>query len=217
MIQKLRKIIEENNSIILLSHFNPDGDAYGSQIGLRESLRLTYPEKDVYAIGSGLKDFYSLIGEMDEVSDEIIEQSLIILLDANELYRFEDQRFLKGKDFVLIDHHIQNATFDFETVIVDTEASSTCELVALIIKELNFKIDSKAANALFLGLLTDSGRFQWVSNFSKVFAIASFLCDNGANPKTIFSKLNVVKQKDYELRNLIAQIENDSEKIEHVK
>lgn len=214
MINKIRKIIEENDSIILVSHFNPDGDAFGSQMGLRQSLRLTYPEKKIYATGTGIKNFFSLIGKVDVVDDEIFEKSLIILLDANELYRFEDQRSLRGKDFILIDHHIQTAKFTFDTLYVDEDASSTCELVLRFIKELDLKIDEVVANSLLLGLTTDTGRFQYAENHQEVFSIAKFLTSKGASLRKIIQRLNHKNDKDLKLRQFIYNnIETDGNVI----
>ena len=203
MFQKIRRLIEENDSIVIVSHFNPDGDAYGSQIGLRDSLRETFKNKKIYAIGSGLENFKSLFGDMDIVSDDIIEQSLIILLDANELNRFEDPRCLKGKDFVLIDHHIQNVKFDFECVFVEVGASSTCELVALFLKESNYIFSKSAATALLLGLITDSGRFQYSNNYKRTFEISSYLIEMGADIKNIYNVLNLVSSNDLKIKQFV--------------
>ena len=111
MFEELRKIIEANDSIVIFGHIFPDGDCYGSQVGLRDLLRLNYPNKKVYAVGSGLHRFFKLIGEMDEVSDEIIKNSLAILVDGNDCSRMEDQRVVIAKEFIKIDHHIENYRF----------------------------------------------------------------------------------------------------------
>ena len=87
MFEQLQKVIEQYDSIVLFGHAFPDGDCYGSQIGLREALRLNYPDKKVYAVGSGLRRFFRFIAPMDEIDDEVIKNSLAILLDGNDLSR----------------------------------------------------------------------------------------------------------------------------------
>ena len=57
MFEKLREIIESYNSIVIYGHPNPDGDCYGSQLALREGIKLNYPNKKVYATGTGLRRF----------------------------------------------------------------------------------------------------------------------------------------------------------------
>jgi phosphoesterase RecJ-like protein len=203
MYQEFKKIIEEFDSIILLSHFNPDGDAYGSQIGLRDTLRANYKDKKIFACGSGLKSFFNEIGFMDEVSDEIFKNSLVILLDSNELYRFEDQRLHLAKKLVMIDHHVHTEDHDFYSII-NENVSSTCELVTNIIKLLGLFIPKKAANALMLGIITDSGRFQYSKNHRKLFQISSFLCSKGARPEKLFKLINILKPTDLLVRQFIA-------------
>ena len=111
MFEELRQIIEENDSIVIFGHINPDGDCYGSQIGLRDLLRLNYPNKKVFAVGSGWHRFFDFIGTMDEVEDDVIKQSLAILVDGNDCDRMEDQRVWNAKAHIKIDHHIENYKF----------------------------------------------------------------------------------------------------------
>ena len=92
MFEAIISKIEQYDSIVIFGHLNPDGDCYGSQIALRNILRTRYPEKQIYCVGSGLKKFFDIIGKMDVVSDEIIVQSLAIVLDSNDINRLEDQR-----------------------------------------------------------------------------------------------------------------------------
>ena len=65
MFEKLRKIIEEHDSIVIFGHPNPDGDCFGSQIALRDTIRLNFPNKKVFAVGSGIRRFRKYICEMD--------------------------------------------------------------------------------------------------------------------------------------------------------
>ena len=75
MFEELRKLIEQHDSIVIFGHPYPDGDCYGSQIGLRDVLRLNYPNKKVYAVGSGLRRYFDFISRMDVVDDEVIKNS----------------------------------------------------------------------------------------------------------------------------------------------
>ena len=194
MFEQLRKIIEENDSIVIFGHIYPDGDCYGSQIGLRELLRLNYPKKQVYAVGSGLQRFFKLMGKMDLVSDETISNSLAILLDGNDVSRMEDQRVSKAKAFIKIDHHIENYRFTEGPFVIDTSANSTCEMIVKMAQESCWRINPTIANALFLGILTDSGRFQYIEDFPTAFHEAAWLCENGANPKAINDFLNITNE-----------------------
>ena len=203
MFEELRKIIEENDSIVIFGHIYPDGDCYGSQIGLRELLRLNYPNKKVYAVGSGLKHFFKLIGRMDTIDERVISKSLAILLDGNDLDRMEDQRIRKAKSFIKIDHHIENYLFKEGPFVVDTTANSTCEIIVKMTKESGWKINPTIANALFLGILTDSGRFQFVEDYAFTFGEAAWLCENGAKPQAINNILNMTNEELLKFRGYV--------------
>lgn len=194
MFEELLPIIEKNDSIVIFGHIFPDGDCYGSQIGLRETLRLNYPHKKVYAVGSGIHRFFDFLGEMDEVDDETIKNSLAILLDGNDCSRMEDARVFTAKEHIKIDHHVENYRFTEGKFVLDDNANSTCELIVQFIQEENWKVNPTICNALYLGILTDSGRFQFIEDFPKAFNEAAFLCENGANPRKINTLLNVTNE-----------------------
>ena len=190
MFEKIIEQIERYDSIVLFGHSHPDGDCYGSQIGLKEVIKLRYPYKKVYAVGDGLPDFFSEISPMDEISDEVIKNSLVFILDANDLGRAGDSRIYLAKAYAKIDHHVDLFTFkEGPEVIVET-ANSTCELIVDLILENNWEINKKAANALFLGILTDTARFQYCVDFYKVFDYNRWLVSKGADPYMMYKKVN---------------------------
>ena len=203
MFEKLRTIIEGNDSIVIFGHIFPDGDCYGSQIGLRELIKLNYPEKKVYAVGSGLTRFFKLIGPMDQVSDEVIKNSLAILVDGNDCSRMEDQRVVTAKEFIKIDHHIENYQFTEGEFVVNNDVCSAAEMIVQMGQECGWKFNPTISNALFLGILTDSGRFQYIEDFALCFREAAFLVDNGANPKAINDILNLTSESALKFKGYV--------------
>ena len=195
MFQELQEIILKNDSIVIFGHDFPDGDCYGSQIGLREILRLNYPEKKVYAVGSGIRRFFDFISPMDVVEDDIIKNSLAILLDGNDLSRMEDKRVYTAKEWIKIDHHIENGRFTEGKFVLDTHSNSTCELIVKYARENSLKVNRTACNALFLGMVTDSGRFQFIEDFPLAFDEAKWLCENGADPRSLNYILNTTSEE----------------------
>ena len=195
MFEAIISKIEQYDSIVVFGHLNPDGDCYGSQIALRNILKAKYPNKSIYAVGSGLKKFYDILGEMDFVSDEAIANSLAIILDSNDLGRLEDQRVHHALDFAKIDHHIDTFTFKEGPEVIDDKATSTCELIYKFAKENNFEIDFISASALYLGMMTDTGRFQFANNFVQMFDIVSDLCKLGVDPILLNKTNNMVPEK----------------------
>ena len=203
MFESIVSKIEQYDSIVIFGHLNPDGDCYGSQIALRNILRLRYPHKKIYAVGSGLKKFFDIIGKMDVVSDEIITQSLAIVLDSNDLNRLEDKRAATAKDFAKIDHHIDTFTFHEGPEVIDDKATSTCELIYLLAKENNYEIDLMAASALYLGMMTDTARFQFATNFVRMFDIAKNLCALGVDPVLLNKTNNLVPESTLDIKAFI--------------
>lgn len=203
MFEKLLKNIEEFDSIVIFGHIAPDGDCFGSQIALRQSLSLAYPNKHIYAVGSGYRRFSKFIAEVDTIDDHIIEQSLAILVDSNDLPRAEDQRINLAKAWIKIDHHIDAGTFTQGDFVVVEDASSCCEIITDMLRELNLPVDKTVANALFLGILTDTGRFQFVKDFPKAFEQAKYLCEKGANPEELNRILNITNESSLAFKGYV--------------
>ena len=203
MFEQIIAKIEQYDSIVIFGHLNPDGDCYGSQIALRNILRAKYPEKNINAVGTGLKKFYEIIGKLDNVSLETIKNSLAIIVDCNDLGRLEDQRGRQAKDFAKIDHHIDNFTFKEGPEVIDDKATSTCELIYRFAEENNLEIDLISASALYLGIMTDTGRFQFADNFVRMFDILKNLCSLGVDPILLNKTNNLVPEISLDIKTFI--------------
>ncbi len=190
MFDLILKEIEKYDSIVIYGHLNPDGDCYGAQVGLKEVILANYPNKKVYVTGTGCPRFFPLIGKMDVISDEIISNSLAILVDGNDLSRMEDKRIYNAKAYAKIDHHIDTGSFAEGPFVVDVIANSTCDIITGLVMDYNLKISKLGANALYLGIMTDSARFQFVNNYVQTFARVKFLCEQGAEPTKLSNMMN---------------------------
>ena len=228
MLNKILDLIKENDSIVIFGHLNPDGDCYGAQVGLRDIIHKLYPEKKVLITGTGCHRFFSLISKMDKVSDEEIENSLAILVDGNDLARMEDKRVFNAKAWAKIDHHIDTNSFTEGPQLVDVEATSTCDILTGIAMQLGIDVSPVGATALYLGTITDSAKFQFVSNYSKTFERAKYLADHGAQIEEINSILartdeDSLKGKGYIMTHYnktkggVVYIIYDKEKLHQIK
>ena len=86
--KKVYKKIKEYNQIIIARHIGPDPDAIASQTALRDSIRLTFPSKQVYAVGLGVSKF-KYYGILDKIDNEVYNDSLLIVLDVPNLHRVD--------------------------------------------------------------------------------------------------------------------------------
>ncbi|MBE6161567.1 MAG: bifunctional oligoribonuclease/PAP phosphatase NrnA [Firmicutes bacterium] len=169
------KKIKEYDTIVVLRHVSPDPDAIASQIALRDSIKLTFPKKKVYALGASVSRFKKY-GLMDKVNYDELKNSLVVALDVPNLFRVDGLEYIEYKEMIKIDHHPFEDKFG-EIEYVDPDASSACELLAKVIFNSKLKIDKNIANNLFLGIVSDSDRFLVDSTTKETFKIVYKLID----------------------------------------
>lgn len=185
------ELLKKYDTVIIHRHTNPDGDAMGSQIGLKNLLLENFPEKKVYVVGDGAGRFSFMDGSvMDEISDETYRGALAVILDSAEHSLVSDDRYTLAEKTLRIDHHIFCEKFA-DVEIVETAFESCAGLVTHLAREWGLTINTSAAKALFTGIVTDSGRFRYDSTTPRTFSDAAFLLEKGFNPTEIYDKLYV--------------------------
>ena len=185
------ELLKKYDTVIIHRHTNPDGDAMGSQIGLKNLLLDNFPEKKVYVVGDGAGRFSFMDGSvMDEISDETYKGALAVILDSAEHSLVSDDRYTLAEKTLRIDHHIFCEKFA-DVEIVETAFESCAGLVTHLAREWGLTINTSAAKALFTGIVTDSGRFRYDSTTPRTFSDAAFLLEKGFNPTEIYDKLYV--------------------------
>ena len=173
MFNKIYNKIKEYDTIIIHRHSKPDGDALGSQIGLKEAILATFPNKVVKVIGD-MTERYSFMGKMDEIEDDIYKEALVFVLDSGQTHLINNSRFSTGKFMIKMDHHL--AVEDYADInYVDTSRESCAGIITEFIKSTGMLLTTKGAEALYTGMVTDSGRFRYSSTTSNTFDAASFL------------------------------------------
>ena len=177
MLEKsIYKAISKYDNIVVARHIGPDPDAVCSQLALRDSIRLTFPKKNVYAVGLSVSRF-KYFGHLDHIDDSTLEKPLLIVLDVPNISRIDSANIKNYADVIKIDHHpYEDKMGSLE--IVDTGSSSTCELIALLIKNTRLKMDDKVAENLYLGMVADSDRFLLSTTTARTLDVASYLVKN---------------------------------------
>lgn len=206
-MQEILKKIKEYKTIIIHRHSNPDLDALGSQIGLKETLKENFPEKDIYVVGDINR--FTFLGEMDNISDDKFDGALCIICDVAVGNMVSDHRYFNSKEVIVIDHH-QNETDlslpekEFNLPLyryVDITSLACCAIVADMIKAWGLTLPSHAATALYSGIVTDTGRFQYGNNLANVFKTSAYLVENGADPQFIYRNLYVESLESRVMKN----------------
>lgn len=175
MKNELIKMIERNDKVVIFRHVKPDPDALGSQNGLASLLKTLYPQKTILKAGSTVKNL-AWLGEMDE--DVSADGALAIVLDTANLERI-DGDYQGAKEIIKIDHHpLQDKFGDLE--IIKTSYSSTAEILTDLFKSELKQAKLETINALYAGLVGDTGRFMYGNTSQQTLELAGYLVGLGA-------------------------------------
>lgn len=194
-LNKIKNLINSSNNMLIVSHYDPDGDALGSSIGLYSALKKYQKNCFLYNLDScpeylSFLNTEGLINTVKMVDEQI---DLIIFLDLNDFERAGDeiQNYMKNYkgDYIVLDHH-QNPKIESSNMIIDTNASSTSIIVYKLIEALKIKIDSEIATPLLTGIVTDTSFFKNSNSNSESLDISSKLVDYGGDLNLISSSIN---------------------------
>lgn len=197
--------IKESEVVIIHRHKNPDPDALGSQGGLAEILKASFPTKKVLKTGGPVGDL-NYLTEMDDVSDEDYQEALVIVTDTANTPRISDERYSQGKYLVKIDHHPNDDAYG-DIILVDTNASSSSEIIAdfCFHQKKTLKMTTTAAKLLYAGIVGDTGRFLYPATTPKTMRIVADLMEYSFKPDEINQKMNAMSRKVAQLSGYVLQ------------
>lgn len=189
MFEAVAQAIRDHDTIIIHRHNRPDGDALGSQVGLKHLILDNFPGKQVWAVGdeSNYLDFLSQ-GQLDTVEDETYQGALAIILDSGAKSLISDDRYSLAKTTVRLDHHIfVEKIADIE--VIDTSFESCCGMVTQLALEQGLTLSPISARALYTGMVTDSGRFRYDCTTDRTFTLASALMKQNFDTNDLYRRL----------------------------
>ena len=202
MFEAILREIQSHDTIILHRHNRPDGDALGSQFGLKYILEANFPHKTVYAVGDDPGNYRFIGGGvLDDIPDSAYEGALAIILDSGAASLISDDRYRLAARTARIDHHLFTGKIADEEVI-DSTYESCCGLITEFAVESNLTIPSEAAKALYTGMVTDSGRFRYDGTSSRTHRLAARLREENFDTNDIYRNLYA---DDYENKKRKAQ------------
>ncbi len=179
----LNEILKDAVTIAIGGHIRPDGDCVGSSMGLYHYIKDNYSDKKVDVYLEEMPDKFYCLKSAENIRHEIptdMQYDLFISLDCGDKERlgFSAPLFDRAKRTYCIDHHISNTGFA-QDEYTEPDASSTCELVYQLMDE--DRISLAAAEALYLGIVHDTGVFQYTSAAPSTFRMAAVLLEKGVN------------------------------------
>ena len=179
--------------VFLTTHENPDGDALGSLLGMHELLRLLgkdsvmFMSSDQFPLPHEYRDL-PFEGVLGQPPDDL-EERLVVFLDCGNIDRMPVE-FLKTADVRIlnIDHHHDNTRFGHVNLVVPG-ASCTAEIVFGLSKQLGVELTPPIAEALYIGLVTDTGKFMYKNTTAEAHRMAAKLIEAGVDVQGVYRRL----------------------------
>ncbi|MDX9691913.1 MAG: bifunctional oligoribonuclease/PAP phosphatase NrnA [Acholeplasmataceae bacterium] len=189
-MQRILNKIKSYDTIIIHGHKRPDGDCYGSQFGLKNIIIESFPQKKVYVVGEK-SDFVDFVGQIDQVTDDMYQDALSIVVDTAVQDRISDIRYTLGKEVIKIDHHIPVDDYG-DLRWVDTTFPSCAQMITYFYYKFRseLKLTLEGAIALYTGIVTDTGRFRFRGVSKLTHQLAGLLIEKGVDVEYIDSKLS---------------------------
>lgn len=212
-------LIAQRSPIVITRHVFPDGDAYGSSRALRDAIHYVFPDKVVRVINTDQNESFNWSGEDDTMHPSLHshEHALGIVLDTNNVGRVSDDLIFACPVIVKIDHHPKTYKNDenyAHVEWVDPRRASCSEMVAELIFELVDRympkdlpnkfadIPESVNRSLYMGMITDTGRFRFPSVTGRTLHTAARIVDK-VDTNDLYSKLYVDTQEVFDFKRLM--------------
>ena len=197
------KLIKKANKIVLARHVGPDPDALASTLALKEIILNNFPKKQVYVVGTPANKF-RYMGSLDRFSEELYNNSLLIVLDTPDLRRVDGLDPRKFTTSIKIDHHPFIETFcTYEWI--DDQASSASQMIIEFCFKTKLEIPTNAASKLYIGIVADTNRFLHYYTTAKTFDLVSKLIKKTNIPfTTLYENLYLKPIKEIRFQGYIS-------------
>lgn len=184
--------IKHYKTIIVHRHKRPDPDALGSQGGLVEILKASFPDKQILKAGGPVEGL-QFLSEMDPVTAEDYKNSLIIVTDTANSPRISGDDYTLGEKLIKIDHHPNDEPYG-DIVFVNTKASSCSEIIVDFYDyhKAELKLTDEGARLLYAGIVGDTGRFLYPATTSHTLQVAAELMTYNFSATDLNNELNVM-------------------------
>ncbi|MEE9348930.1 MAG: bifunctional oligoribonuclease/PAP phosphatase NrnA [Flavobacteriaceae bacterium] len=202
-ITAIQKLLKSPKKIVIVSHRNPDGDAYGSSLALYHYLKKAKHQLTVISPNDcpnflkwlpSQEDILLFESNVEKATKVLEDAEIVFTLDFNAFHRTgaKMQKALEEIKplFIMIDHHQEPDDYA-KYVFSDTAKCSTCEMVYDFIESMDDldKIDTKIATCIYTGIMTDTGSFRFSSTTSRTHRITANLLDKGVSNSDIYNQV----------------------------
>lgn len=205
-IKQIIQNIKKYDTIIIHRHVRPDPDALGSQAALKEMIKHSFPNKNVYVVGEDDPSLTFLV-KMEQIDDYLYENALVIVCDTANTDRICDDRYSEGKKLIKIDHHPDVDQYG-DVSWVDPTSSSTSEMIYELFlngKNEGFGLNDQAARLIYAGIVGDTGRFLFPSTTKRTFQFVAELVTYEFDRTSLYAGIYNMQDNIARLRGYILQ------------
>lgn len=194
----MRDFIQRNDKIIITAHETPDGDAIGSEMAMYHVLTALGKEVEVYNADPTSHKYHFI--DPDSVIRIIRQEKdlphppddyALLILDTNDIHNIGQVYELvveRAKEYFFVDHHESDENFVSDNLVAES-ASSTCEILYDFFIDQGWEITFSIAQALYVGIVYDTGSFVYPKTGPKTFAVAHHLVSTGINPNYVYRRI----------------------------
>jgi len=193
-LDSLADSLRQEKRVLITCHVKPDGDALGCLIAMHRAMSSLGADSVMYlADDSPIAPEFRWLGGLDEViygtPPEDHASRTLISVDCGSAERIGNEDLVAAASRIInIDHHGDNTRFGKMNLVV-AGASSTAEILYFVLRKMGVEITGEIAEALYTGILVDSGRFQYSSASATTFRVAADLISRGVDHTEIFHKV----------------------------
>lgn len=199
-LDEILKEINKAQSIIILAHESPDGDAIGSCLAMKLAIQSLGKKPDV--IVSEYPRLFNFLPGRNEIKEdtEIEKYDLAIALDCANLKRLVGSKhFENAKKTIVIDHHGSNNMYG-DLNYVNPVSPACCEILIGMFEYFGIEITKEIGTCILTGIITDTGGFQYASTTAETFEFTAELLRKGVNVADIYKRvLQTVTMANFEL------------------
>ena len=216
-IEQFSSFVKSHSFFYIIGHKEPDGDCISSCLGMKAILEHFNKPYQLLSAGpfkrNEIKEFEQLFSnEMDFLTEAERKETGLILLDCSELSRLgEIEGDLKNLDTFIVDHHKTADIPENACGIIDPTSPAASLMVQVLYEKTAGKINKELAEILYLGTMTDTGFFRFLSSSdANVLVLISHLLQAGADPRKTYDK--ITSGKSYNTRKLLGLLLNHAER-----
>lgn len=201
MLKEIFKQIKKYDNIVIARHIGADPDALASQLALRESIRKTFKDKNVYAVGASSTRF-SYFPKLDKTMD--LDNAMLIVVDTPDKKRIDVSNFDNFKYYIKIDHHPFIEKYA-DVEYIDDTSSSASELIYRLITETKLVMDEEIARIIFLGIVSDTNRFLFSTTSNTFEVVSNLLKDYKLDLPLLYSNIFMRPLSEVRLQGYIEE------------